>query len=980
MTHIRSSLIALEQHDDFIQRHIGPNKEEQSEMLSVLGCSTLDELIQRVVPSDIRIEKPSGLDETRTEAETVTELKSIAAKNQIFKSFIGMGYYGTITPAVIQRNILENPAWYTSYTPYQAEISQGRLEALLNFQTMVSDLTGLKLANASLLDEATAAAEAMTLCKKQNKYNKSNTFFVAEDCHPQTIDVIIGRAKPLDIQIIIGDPHSVSEAHDCFGMLLQYPGTYGDVIDYRELITAARERHTMTVMAADLLALTLLTPPGELGADVAIGSAQRFGVPLFFGGPHAAYMATHESYKRALPGRLVGVSVDSHGEPAYRLALQSREQHIRREGATSNICTAQALLAITAAMYASYHGREGLQTIAMRVHRLTFILATGLRELGWQVPTEAYFDTITVNTGASTSKIHSITHEQQINLREVNESVIGISLDETTTRQDVERLLTVFAGGCKVTTIEQLDSACHDAIPDSLRRTSDYLTHPVFNDHHSETEILRYMRRLADRDIALDRSMIPLGSCTMKLNATTEMLPISWDAFSNMHPFAPADQTEGYKHLITDLERMLCTITGYDAVSLQPNSGAQGEYAGLLAIRSYHKSRGEGHRNICLIPSSAHGTNPASAHMAGLKVVVVQCDDHGDGSVDVNDLRAKAEKHSENLAALMITYPSTAGVYGTEIREICDIVHEHGGQVYIDGANLNAMIGLCQPGKFGGDVSHLNLHKTFCIPHGGGGPGVGPIAVAKHLTPFLPSHRAFDEERMANGIAPVTAAPWGSAGILPITWTYIRMMGREGLNDATRVAILNANYVAKRLAPYYPILYTGAEGFIAHEGIIDLRPIKKASGITVEDIAKRLIDYGFHAPTMSFPVPGTFMFEPTESESKFELDRFCDAMITIREEIRAVENNETDPVDNPLRNAPHTIAELTCKWKHPYTREQAVFPMASLRKDKYWPPVGRVDNAQGDRQLICTCPPLSDYEEDNGIVETALEYNTVANA
>ncbi len=978
MTHASASLSILEQHDDFIRRHVGPGKEEQSEMLSVLECSTLDELIQRVVPSDIRSDKLLDLDEARTETEIITELKSIAAKNQIFKSYIGMGYYGTYTPAVIQRNLLENPAWYTSYTPYQAEISQGRLEALLNFQTMITSMTGLQLANASLLDEATAAAEAMTLCKSQNKHNKSNIFFMAKDCHPQTIDVVKGRAKPLDIKIVIGDPLCDPVIHDCFGMLLQYPGTYGDINDYRELIDAARKNHTMTVMAADLLALTLLTPPGELGADVAIGSTQRFGVPLFFGGPHAAYIATHESHKRALPGRLVGVSVDSHGEPAYRLALQSREQHIRREGATSNICTAQALLAIIASMYAIYHGREGLQTIAKRINRLTSILATGLDKLGWQVLTDVYFDTITVDTGTSTSSIHSIAREHQINLRYVNSNVIGISLDETTSREDVEKLLSVFSSGLDIPKIEQLDNECNNAIPDSLQRSCDYLTHPVFNNHCSETKILRYMRQLADRDIALDRSMIPLGSCTMKLNATTEMLPVSWEAFNNIHPFAPADQTEGYQHLIADLERMLCTITGYDAVSLQPNSGAQGEYAGLLAICNYHKSRGEGHRNICLIPSSAHGTNPASAHMAGLNVVVVSCDDQ-DGTVDVNDLRIKAEKYSENLAALMITYPSTAGVYGTAIREICDIIHEHGGQVYIDGANLNAMIGLCKPGEFGGDVSHLNLHKTFCIPHGGGGPGVGPITVAKHLAPFLPSHRILDEKQITNGVMPVAAAPWGSAGILPITWTYIRLMGRKGLNYASCIAILNANYVLKRLEPHYPILYTGAEGLVAHEGIIDLRPIKKASGITAEDIAKRLIDYGFHAPTMSFPVPGTFMIEPTESESKLELDRFCDAMITIRDEIRAVENNKIDPVDNPLQNAPHTITDLTRKWQHPYTREQAVFPMASLRKNKYWSPVGRIDNAQGDRQLFCTCPPISSYEADKDSIKTVPKY-TVVNA
>lgn len=976
----------LEQIDGFIRRHVGPDAKEQAEMLSTLGVSSLDELIDQTIPQNIHINIPLSLDESQTEPQVLSELKAMAARNRVFKSFIGMGYYGTYTPAVIQRNVLENPAWYTAYTPYQPEISQGRLEALLNFQTMVSDLTGLELANASLLDEATAAAEAMALCRRENKKNESNAFFVAADCHPQTIDVVKGRAEPVGIQVVIGDPEKDAAAHDCFGMLLQYPGTYGEIRDYRRLIADAHQRQTMVVVAADLLALSILVPPGEMDADVAVGSAQRFGVPLFFGGPHAAYMATRETYKRSLPGRLVGVSVDSHHNPAYRLALQTREQHIRREEATSNICTAQALLAVVAAMYAIYHGPEGLRTIGQRVHRLTSILARGLGYLGWEIPARSYFDTITVKTGKRTAIIHALARDRHINLREINEVTIGISIDETTTREDVATLLAVFANGNNIPTIEELDHGGHDAIPESLHRTSACLKHPIFNSYHSETQMLRYLRLLADRDLALDRAMIPLGSCTMKLNATTELLPVSWEEFSNIHPFAPTDQTMGYMQLISDLERMLCAITGYSAVSLQPNSGAQGEYAGLLAIRGYHESRGQGHRNICLIPSSAHGTNPASAKLSGMKVVVVQCDQQG--NVDVDDLRAKAEKYSQDLAALMITYPSTHGVFEAAVREICAIVHEHGGQVYIDGANLNAQIGLCKPGHYGGDVSHLNLHKTFCIPHGGGGPGVGPIAVAAHLAPFLPGHRFLDEkrsvktihtlrfagdkeeirlpreERLGEATAPVAAAPWGSAGILPISWAYIRLMGHQGLKMATRVAILNANYIARRLEPHYPILYKGNGGFVAHECIIDLRPIKETCGIKVDDVAKRLIDYGFHAPTMSFPVAGTLMIEPTESESKAELDRFCDAMIAIREEIRALEEGRMDPENNPLKNAPHTHDDLIGNWARPYTREEAVFPLASLRKAKYWPPVGRVDNVYGDRNLVCSCPPMSTYQND----------------
>lgn len=951
----RSALAELEQHTDFVGRHIGPGEADQKAMLAQLGFDGMDAFIKKVVPASILSSQTLQIDEARSEPEVLDALYKIASKNQVFTSYIGMGYYNTHTPTVILRNLLENPAWYTAYTPYQPEISQGRLESLLNFQTMICDLTGMEIANASLLDEATAAAEAMTFCQRVSK-SKSTTFFVSQDCFPQTIDVVRTRAAPIGIEVVVGDHRTALDQVDCFGVLLQYPALDGEIRDYADTVAKAHAKDALVVVAADLLALTLLTPPGEFGADVAIGSAQRFGVPLGYGGPHAAYFATMDVNKRLMPGRVVGVSIDSHGNPAYRLALQTREQHIRREKATSNVCTAQVLLANIASMYAVYHGPAGLKTIAQRVHRLTSTLVEGLLRLEFKVATSAFFDTVTVATGSRTQEIHAAALAAGINLRKVDNGTVGISLDETTTRAQIDALWAVFASGKALPSFADCEAAATDRIPAGLTRSSAFLTHPVFNSHHSETQMLRYLRALADKDLALDRTMIPLGSCTMKLNATTEMIPITWKEFGAIHPFAPLDQAQGYAQLITELEQMLVACTGYDAVSLQPNAGSQGEYAGLLAIRGYHKSRGESHRNICLIPSSAHGTNPATAHMAGMQVVVVKCDERG--NVDVADLKAKAEQHAGDLAALMVTYPSTHGVFEEAIREICEIVHANGGQVYIDGANMNAMVGLCAPGKFGGDVSHLNLHKTFCIPHGGGGPGVGPIGVKSHLAPFLPGHGTLE-----NSYAPVTAAPWGSASILPISWAYIALMGRAGLKLASEMAILNANYIANRLAPHYPILYAGASGIVAHECIVDLRPLKDATGITVDDVAKRLMDFGFHAPTMSFPVPGTLMIEPTESESKDELDRFCDAMIAIREEIRAVENGAIKAEDTALRHAPHTAMDITGEWDRAYTREQAVFPVKSLKQgSKYWPPVGRVDNVYGDRNLVCSCPPMADYE------------------
>ena len=940
--------------DEFVPRHIGPRELDEIAMLNLLGYESLDAMTAQVIPESIKgtsvLDLPAGL----SEADALAELRAIAGKNRLLKSLIGQGYYNTHTPAPILRNLLENPAWYTAYTPYQPEISQGRLEALLNFQTLIGDLTGMPVANASLLDEGTAAAEAMTFCKRLAK-NKAGAFFASVHCHPQTLDVLRTRAEPLGIEVVVGVETEIEDHGRFFGALFQYPMTTGEIRDYRESIQAFQAAGALVAMAADLLALTLLTPPGELGADVAIGTAQRFGVPLGFGGPHAAYFATQDKYKRDMPGRVVGVSIDRHGNPAYRLALQTREQHIRREKATSNICTAQVLLANIASMYAVYHGPEGLTRIATRVQRLTGLLAAGLQRLGHETQHTA-FDTLTLVFGARTAALHEAARARGYNLREVSAEALGVSLDETSTLADVQALLEILADGKAAPQVAELGDAQGVEVPAALQRQSAFLTHPVFASHRSETELMRYLRKLADKDLALDRTMIPLGSCTMKLNAASEMIPVTWAEFGAIHPFAPADQAEGYAQLTTELEAMLCAATGYDAVSLQPNAGSQGEYAGLLAIRAYHASRGQGERDVCLIPASAHGTNPATASMVDMRVVVVACDKRG--NVDLDDLRAKAEQHSERLAALMITYPSTHGVFEEAIREICQVVHDHGGQVYIDGANMNAMVGLCAPGQFGGDVSHLNLHKTFCIPHGGGGPGVGPIGVKAHLAPFLPGHARLERKEGA-----VCAAPYGSASILPISWMYLKMMGSAGLTRASQVAILSANYIARRLEEHYPVLYSGTGGLVAHECILDLRPLKDSSGVTVDDVAKRLIDFGFHAPTMSFPVAGTLMIEPTESESKQELDRFCDAMIAIREEIRALEAGTLDPQDNPLKNAPHTARELAGEWTHPYSREQAVFPLPSLVDGKYWPPVARIDNVYGDRNLVCSCPPIEAYGE-----------------
>jgi glycine dehydrogenase len=896
--------VSLTTANEFIARHIGPRAGDEQAMLNSLGFGSLEALSASVIPDSIKGTSVLGLEDGLSEADALALIKSIAGKNQLFKTFIGQGYYGTHTPSPILRNLLENPAWYTAYTPYQPEISQGRLEALLNFQTLISDLTGLPIANASLLDEATAAAEAMTFCKRLSKNKGSHAFFASVHCHPQTLDVLRTRAEPLGIDVVVGDELELTDVTPFFGALLQYPASNGDVFDYRELTERFHAANALVAVAADLLALTVLTPPGEFGADVAIGSAQRFGVPLGFGGPHAAYFSTKDAFKRDMPGRLVGVSVDRFGKPALRLAMQTREQHIRREKATSNICTAQVLLANIASMYAVYHGPKGLTQIANRVHHLTAILAKGLSALGLKVEQESFFDTLTLNTGAHTATLHEKARAQQINLRVVDAERLGLSLDETTSQADVETLWALFADGKALPDFAALAASVVSTLPATLVRQSPILSHPVFNRYHSETELMRYLRKLADKDLALDRTMIPLGSCTMKLNAASEMIPVTWAEFGALHPFAPAEQSAGYQQLTDELEAMLCAATGYDSISLQPNAGSQGEYAGLLAIRAYHQSRGEDRRDICLIPSSAHGTNPATANMAGMRVVVTACDARGN----------------------------------------------------IDGANMNAMVGLCAPGKFGGDVSHLNLHKTFCIPHGGGGPGVGPIGVKSHLTPFLPGHGTMERKEGA-----VCAAPFGSASILPITWMYIRMMGGAGLKRASQLAILNANYISRRLEEHYPVLYTGSNGLVAHECILDLRPLKDSSGISVDDVAKRLIDFGFHAPTMSFPVAGTLMIEPTESESKEELDRFCDAMIRIREEIRAVENGTLDKDDNPLKNAPHTAAEIVGEWTHPYSREQAVYPVASLIEGKYWPPVGRVDNVFGDRNLICACPSIESY-------------------
>src|SRR5712672_174287 len=939
---------------DFVRRHIGPSPRDVAAMLESVGAKSLGELMEQTLPSSIRQKTPLDLGKPLGETEALAHMTALAAKNQVLTSLIGQGYYGTLVPAVIQRNILENPAWYTAYTPYQPEISQGRLEALINFQTMICDLTGLDIANASLLDEATAAAEAMALAERAAQA-KTKSFFVDREVHPQTLAVLRTRAEPLGWNLIVGDPAVDLDKAEVFGGLLQYPGTSGAVRDLHPAIAALRAKGGLVIVAADLLALTLIASPGELGADIAIGSAQRFGVPMGYGGPHAAYMAVRDALKRALPGRIVGQSIDSRGQPAYRLALQTREQHIRREKATSNICTAQVLLAVIASMYAVYHGPEGLTHIARTVHRRACVLAAGLRKLGFAPQSEAFFDTVTVNAGARRNEIAARARAEKINLR-IGERTLGIALDETTTPDIVEAVWRAFGGRLVYADVE---ADTRDTLPTELKRSSAFLTHPVFHAHRSETELLRYMRKLSDRDLALDRAMIPLGSCTMKLNATSEMIPLTWPEFGNLHPFAPSEQAKGYHALFAKLEQWLCDITGYDAISLQPNSGAQGEYAGLLAIRGYHAARGEPHRRVCLIPSSAHGTNPASAHMAGMEVVVVACDSRGD--VDVTDLRAKADAHALDLAAVMITYPSTHGVFEEHIREICDIVHGHGGQVYLDGANMNAQVGLSRPGDYGADVSHLNLHKTFCIPHGGGGPGMGPIGVKAHLKPFLPGHPATSGQ---TPVGPVSAAPYGSASILTISYIYILMMGGEGLTRATEIAILNANYIATRLDPHFPVLYRNAKGRIAHECIVDPRPLKASSGVTVDDIAKRLIDYGFHAPTMSFPVPGTLMIEPTESESKAELDRFCDAMIAIRREIGEIENGRWKVEASPLRHAPHTVHDIADdNWARAYSRAEGCFPKGTSRTDKYWCPVGRVDNVYGDRNLVCSCPPVEDYAQ-----------------
>ncbi len=952
-------LSALENAAEFLPRHIGIDAADEAHMLSVIGEASRRALIDSIVPRSIARTQAMDLPPATTEAAALAELKAIAGKNKLLKSFIGQGYYGTHTPGVILRNILENPAWYTAYTPYQAEISQGRMEALVNFQTMVCDLTGMPIANASMLDEATAAAEAMTLARRSVK-SKSNVFVVAGDAHPQTIEVIQTRAKPLGLEVRLAN--SAEEWNtlldgDYFAVLAQYPTTSGRIDDLRADVEKAHAKQAAFIVAADLLALTLITPPGEQGADIVVGTTQRFGMPMGAGGPHAAYMACRDEFKRSMPGRLVGVSVDVHGKPAYRLALQTREQHIRREKATSNICTAQVLPAVIASMYAVYHGPEGLKRIAQRVASYTAILAQGLKQLGAPVREQASFDTLSLHTGAATKSIAARAVSMGANLRIYFEEYLCISLDETTTRADIELLWKVFAKeGQQLPTFDAFENGVESLIPVALRRTSSYLTHPVFNTHHSETGMLRYIRALSDKDLALDRSMIPLGSCTMKLNATSEMIPITWPEFANVHPFAPADQQQGYKELDELLRAWLCQATGYAGISLQPNAGSQGEYAGLLAIKGYHESRGEGHRNICLIPSSAHGTNPASAQMVGMQVVVTKCDDNG--NVDMADLKAKCEQHSANLAAIMITYPSTHGVFETSVKELCALVHSHGGRVYVDGANMNALVGVAAPGEFGGDVSHLNLHKTFCIPHGGGGPGVGPVCVVEDLVPFLPGH---DTGGVKGGVGAVSAAPLGNAAVLPISWMYIRMMGAEGLKAATETAILSANYISARLKDHYPTLYASENGHVAHECILDLRQLKETSGVMAEDVAKRLIDYGFHAPTLSFPVPNTLMVEPTESETLFELDRFIDAMISIREEIRQIENGQLPQDNNPLKNAPHTAESLlAADWNRPYTREAAAYPVAALRQSKYWSPVGRVDNVYGDRNLFCSCLPVSE--------------------
>ena len=953
----------LENAIEFRARHLGPDAQDEAKMLSVIGAASRRALIEAVVPRSIARGQVMDLPAPVTEAQALAELRAVASKNQVLRSFIGQGYHDTHTPGVILRNILENPAWYTAYTPYQAEISQGRMEALVNFQTMVCDLTGMAIANASMLDEATAAAEAVTLAKRSVK-SKSNNLIVAGDCHPQTIEVIRTRCEPLGLSVKVGFAPGLMQEGDYFAVVAQYPSTSGLIHDLRDVIAQAHAQQAAFIVATDLLALTLLVPPGELGADIVVGNSQRFGVPMGAGGPHAAFLACRDEFKRSMPGRLVGVSVDAHGAPAYRLALQTREQHIRREKATSNICTAQVLLAVIASMYAVYHGPQGLKRIAQRVASYTAILRQGLSHLGFSKITPHAFDTLAIDTGPHTDAILQRALHGGANLRKLSATALGVSLDETTTRQDVMNLWSWFATqGQPLPSFDAFEKGIDSLIPESLRRTSTYLTHPVFNRYHSETEMLRYIRLLSDKDLALDRTMIPLGSCTMKLNATSEMIPITWPEFARLHPFAPAEQLAGYEQMDADLQKWLSQATGYAGISLQPNAGSQGEYAGLLAIRGWQRARGQGHRHVCLIPESAHGTNPASAQMVGMSVVVVKCD--AMGNVDLEDLRAKCEQHSENLAAIMITYPSTYGVFDVRVKELCALVHQHGGRVYVDGANMNALVGVAAPGEFGGDVSHLNLHKTFCIPHGGGGPGVGPVCVVEDLKPFLPGHHT--ATGVQTPVGAVSAAPLGNAAVLPISWMYVRMMGAEGLQTATEVAILSANYVAARLADHYAIhfssgLSTLKGGGVAHECILDLRPLKDSSGVTAEDVAKRLIDYGFHAPTLSFPVAGTLMVEPTESESLEELDRFCDAMVAIRQEIARIEKGEWSQDDNPLKHAPHT-AQAVCatEWAHGYSREAAAYPLTSLRRSKYWSPVGRVDNVWGDRNLSCSCPPVSDY-------------------
>ncbi|MEC4747648.1 aminomethyl-transferring glycine dehydrogenase [Methylomicrobium sp. Wu6] len=964
MTKPRPNLNQLEMRGDFIRRHIGPNPEQIQAMLAELGLNDLEQIIDKALPADILNAEPLKLTETISENAVIKHLRKIRERNKVFTSLIGMGYYDTIMPAVIKRNVLENPGWYTAYTPYQPEVSQGRLEALLNFQQMIIDLTGMEIANASLLDEATAAAEAITMARRLS-HNPVQNVFVDRDCHPQTIAVVQTRAHSLGYRVIVGDPYLDLAEHDFFAVLVQYPGSQGEIHDLHEVVQIARQKSALITVAADLLSLVLLKPPGAFGADIVVGSAQRFGVPMGYGGPHAAFFATKDEYKRSMPGRLIGVSKDSHGQAALRMALQTREQHIRRDKATSNICTSQVLLAVISGFYAVYHGANGLRMIAGRVHRYAEILAAGLALMGYDVVSRCYFDTFVVRVPNRAKRIAAQAMEATLNLRVIDPDHLGISVDETTTRKTLRALWQVFATPtAEFPDINRLHQSIGECIPETLLRTDPILQHPVFARYHSETEMMRYMRRLARRDIALDRSMIPLGSCTMKLNAATEMQALSYHEFNGLHPFAPLYQTLGYQQMFAELEDMLCDLTGFDAFSLQPNAGSQGEYTGLLVIRKYHEVNGQGRRNVCLIPASAHGTNPASAVLAGLKVVVVACDDNGNVSLD--DLKAKLAEHHDTVAALMITYPSTHGVFEEAFRTICGLVHAHGGQVYLDGANFNALVGLCRPGRIGADVAHLNLHKTFSIPHGGGGPGVGPIGVGAHLAPFLPDHpvvKGVNPNKGRHGtIGTVAAAPWGSASIYTISWAYIAMMGAAGLKRATLTAILNANYIANQLSSYYPILYTGKNGWVAHECIIDCRAFKHSCGITVEDIAKRLIDFGFHAPTVSFPVPETLMIEPTESENKDEIDRFCDALIAIRKEIAEIEAGRADPENNVLRHAPHTHKLLLEEWTLPYSRQQAFFPGGHQQDDKYWPPVGRIDNVYGDRHVVCTCPPLEDYQ------------------